>query len=307
MKKVNLIYMALIIILGVMLSACSDSDSSGGAEASNLDTELGEKNLSLPYVTWSSSQAGTFVAKAVLEDIGYDIEPKEVEAGILFTSIADGSADFSVGTVTLPTTHEDYWDEYSDQIDDINVSMEESITIGLAVPEYMDIDSLEDLADNKNGIGDKVDWDIVGIDPGAGQMERTEKDVLPGYNLDDWTLQSSSDAAMTAELKAAIEDEEPIIVTLWEPHWAFIEWDLKYLDDPQNLYGDPDSLHAVGREGLEEDSPAAHKMLSQFEWTAEDMGEVMVDINDGMDPEEAAEEWVEENQDKVEKWTEGIK
>jgi len=44
----------------------------------------------------------------------------------------------------------------------------------LAVPEYMDIESLEDLTDHKNGIGDKVDWDIVRIDSGADGMDIAE-------------------------------------------------------------------------------------------------------------------------------------
>lgn len=307
MKKTYLIYM-MIVALTLVLSACGNDDKkeAGATKTSENGIELGEESLSLPYVTWASSEAGTFVAKSVLEDIGYEIDLEQVEAGILFSGIADGSLDFSVGTATLPTTHKDYWDEYKDKIDDINISMDKSVTIGLAVPEYMDIDSLEDLRDNTNNVGDELDWKIVGIDPGAGEMEIAEQEVIPGYDLDDWNLESSSDAAMTAELKDAIENEEPVIVTLWEPHWAFIEWNLKYLEDPQNLFGEPNSLHAIGREGLEEDAPAAHKMLSQFEWTAEDMGEVMVDINNDMDPEDAAEKWLDDNQDKVDEWTEGI-
>lgn len=185
--------------------------------------------------------------------------------------------------------------------------MDKSVTIGLAVPEYMDIDSLEDLEKNTNDIGEKLDWKIIGIDPGAGQMQITKNEAMPGYGLDKWELQGSSDAAMTASLKKAMDAKDPVVVTLWEPHWAFIEWDLKYLEDPNGLFGEPDSLHAIAREGLKEDAPAAHKMLEQFQWTSEDMGKVMVDIQDGMDPDAAAEKWIENNEDKVNEWLKGIK
>src|SRR5690625_7643443 len=95
----------------------------------------------------------------------------------------------------------------------------EEVELALTVPSYMeDINSIEDLVDNKNGIGEDLDWQITGISPGAGMMEITENDVMPGYGLDeDWDLQSSSGAVMATELKSAIEDEEPIVVTLWTP------------------------------------------------------------------------------------------
>ncbi|WP_156644709.1 hypothetical protein [Lentibacillus sp. JNUCC-1] len=42
-----------------------------------------------------------------------------------------------------------------------------------------------------------------------------------------------------------------------------------------------------------------------FHWTKEQIGEVMTKISNGMEPAEAAQEWVSNNQDTVEKWTEG--
>lgn len=311
-KRLHLFSLAIFIILGMLLSACGNSDNDSNKNAKD-DTgesgkiELGEKNLSLPYVSWASTVAGVHVAKSVLEDLGYNIDIMQVEAGVMFSGIADGTGDFSVGAVTLPTTHKDYWEKYEDQVDDLGVTMDQSVTIGLAVPEYMDIDSLEDLEKNTNDIGDKLGRKIVGIDPGAGQMQITKNEVMPGYGLDKWELQSSSGAVMTAALKKAMDAHDPVVVTLWEPHWAFIEWDLKYLEDPKNLFGDPDSLHAIARKGLKEDAPAAHKMLKQFQWTSEDMGKVMVDIQDGMDPDAAAKKWIENNKDKVNKWLKGIK
>lgn len=310
-KKFSTIRFIIVLIFVVALSACQSSSDNGKVDAgsdSGSEVEIGEEKLTMPYVAWASAEAGVGVVKAVLDDVGYDIELEQVEAGPMFAGLAQGSADISVGTATLPTTHADYWKEYKDQIDDIGVSMKEDVTIGLAVPEYMeDINSIEDLKDNKNSIGDKLDWQITGIDPGAGQMEITEEEVMPGYGLDKWDLESSSDAAMTAALQGAINNQEPIVVTLWEPHWAFLEWDLKYLEDPEGLFGEPEDLHAIAREGLKEDSPAAHKILSQFNWTADDMGEVMTKIHDGMEPEDAGKEWVDNNQDKVNEWTKDVK
>lgn len=111
---------------------------------------------------------------------------------------------------------------------------------------------------------------------------------------------------MTSALKQAIDDEEPIVVTLWYPHWAFQRWDLKLLDDPKNEYGDPDTIYSVGREGFKEDFPAAFKVLSQFHLELEDNEAVMADLEDDVAPDKAAKNFVKEHQDLMDEWTKGV-
>ena len=98
-------------------------------------------------------------------------------------------------------------------------------------------------------------------------MQITE-DVIEAYDL-DYTLVSSSSAGMTAALQRAINNEEPVVVTLWSPHWAFNRWDLKYLDDPQGYYGEADNVETLARQGLEEDMPNLYGILERFAWTHE--------------------------------------
>ena len=42
--------------------------------------------------------------------------------------------------------------------------------------------------------------------------------------------------------------------------------------------------------------------LDAFNWTAQDMESVMLDITEGMSPKEAAEKWIKANEDRVAKW-----
>lgn len=151
-------------------------------------------------------------------------------------------------------------------------------------------------------IGDKFNWEIIGIEPGAGIMKATEK-AIEEYGLEGWTLKDSSSAAMVAALKSAIDEERWIVVTGWTPHWMFARWDLKYLEDPKGVYGGEEHIATIVRKGLKEDAPAAYRMLDNFYWQPSDMEAVMLDINvNGLDPDEAAEKWIRENRDKVEKW-----
>ncbi|HEY4553153.1 MAG TPA: glycine betaine ABC transporter substrate-binding protein [Bacillaceae bacterium] len=154
-------------------------------------------------------------------------------------------------------------------------------------------------------VGKSLNYKITGIDPGAGIMEATEK-AIKEYDLKDWKLVTGSSAAMTAALKKAYDKEEPIIITGWTPHWKFSKFDLKYLEDPKGVYGGEEEIHSIGRVGLKEDKPEAYQVLQQFKWTADDMGEIMVAIEDGEKPETAAKNWIDQNEDKVAEWTKGV-
>lgn len=156
---------------------------------------------------------------------------------------------------------------------------------------------------DKSSVGDSVDHKIIGIDPGAGIMQASDK-ALKEYKLDDWQVVSGSSAAMTAALKKAYDKKDPIIITGWNPHWMFAKYDLKYLKDPKGVYGGAEEIHTIARKGLKEDLPEAYKILSNFKWTEDDMGKVMLDIQEGTKPADAAAKWVKDNADKVSKWTE---
>lgn len=138
-------------------------------------------------------------------------------------------------------------------------------------------------------------------------MSATETALETYPNLANWELLPSSSGAMTVALSQAIANEEEIVITGWSPHWKFASYDLKYLEDPEGVFGGEESINTFAREGLKEDEPEAHKVLDAFYWTTEDMEQVMLDINEGASPEEAAAKWVEENKDKVDEWTKDIK
>src|SRR5690606_16436068 len=121
---------------------------------------------------------------------------------------------------------------------------------------------------------------IVGIEPGAGIMMASEK-AIAEYGLGNITLLESSSAAMAQELQNAYDAEQPIVVTGWTPHWMFAKMDLKYLEDPKGIYGGDEQIHTMVRKGLEEDQKDAYAFLDKFNWTADDMAAVMVDIMDG--------------------------
>ncbi len=163
------------------------------------------------------------------------------------------------------------------------------------VEEPVDVEEPTDVEEPEKSISM-----ITGIDPGAGIMAATEE-AIEVYGLNVGLLEAS-DAAMTAELDAAIANEEWIIVTGWSPHWKFAAWDLKYLEDPEEVFGGEEYIANVARQGLEEDHPAVFELLQNFSWTDDEIGAVM-DMNAQDDNFEAnADAWIGENRDVVDEW-----
>lgn len=159
--------------------------------------------------------------------------------------------------------------------------------------------------DSTKSVGETLNHKITGIDPGAGIMEATER-AIEEYGLDEYDLVTGSGAAMTAALKKAYDKEEPIVITGWTPHWKFSEYDLKYLEDPKGAYGEEEQIRTIGRTGLQADLPEAYQILSQFNWTEADMGEIMIAIQEGEKEAVAAQNWIDANEDKVAEWTAGV-
>lgn len=273
---------SLALIAGAGLAA-------GTAQAEDKGT------VHLAYVEWSSTVASTNVMRAVLEQAGFDVELSSLSAAAMWQSVATGDTDALLAG-WLPTTHEDYYARLEDQLVNTGVNLD-GTKLGLAVPADSEAETIADL----NAHADAFDGTITGIDPGAGIMRLTEE-VIEAYDL-DLNLQSGSGATMTAALSSALKNDENIVVTSWTPHWMFARWDLKYLEDPKGVYGGAEQIHTITRQGLEEEMPEAYAILDAFEWTAEDMGEVMLmNQEEDSDPYENAKQWVADNQDLVQEW-----
>ncbi|MER2122144.1 MAG: glycine betaine ABC transporter substrate-binding protein [Solibacillus sp.] len=287
MKRISLLKLGLILGLSLLLAACSSEVEGTKKQAVNL-----------AYVEWETEVASTHVVGQVLEDLGYYVTLTPLDNGIMWEALANGEVDGMV-SAWLPQTHAPQVEKYKGRIDNLGENLLGG-KIGLVVPSYMDVDSIEDLTDEAGKT-------ITGIEPGANITGTTEKAYEIYPNLEGWTVLSSSSVAMTGALKQAIENKEEIIVTGWSPHWKFNLFDLKYLDDPKGMYGTEEYIGTFARNGFKEDNPGAYSVLDNFHWTPEDIESVMYDIMEGIDPKDAAKKWIDENEAKVVDWTKGVK
>lgn len=275
-----------------------------------------DRSLHLVHTGWSSSVATANLVKAVLEnrmDIRCRLE--KTSADKMWEKVADKKADAMV-SAWLPDTHAHYYDNYRDQVVNLGANLK-GTKIGLVVPDitlgrlsagtgirnrpYINVDSIEEL----NQHAEKFNNRIIGIGPEAGIMRKTRQ-AMEAYGLDEnFRLVEGSEVSMIAELSHAVRHQQWIVVTGWLPHWKFARWELKFLDDPKGVFeNEQGHIATVVRPGLEKDMPGVFGFLDRFKWEPEDIGQLMLWIQEdqGRHPYEKALRWIRFHQEEVDSW-----
>jgi glycine betaine/proline transport system substrate-binding protein len=256
------------------------------------------KEVTIGYVDgWSDSVATTNVAAEVIKQkLGYDVKLQAVATGIMWQGVATGKLDAML-SAWLPVTHGDYWAKNKDKVVDYGPNFKDA-KIGLIVPEYVKAKTIDDLKTDTS-----FSNRIVGIDAGSGVMLKTDQ-AIKDYGLSGYKLQASSGAGMIAELTRAEKDKKSIAVTGWVPHWMFAKWKLRFLEDPKGVYGAAETVNSIGSKELDKKAPEVAAFLKKFQWSSKDeIGEVMLAIQDGAKPEAAAKDWVAKHPERVAEWT----
>jgi glycine betaine/proline transport system substrate-binding protein len=290
----------LVLVLALLVTTIAAS-CGGGAGSS------GNKTLTLGSIGWNENIAVSTLTKVVMEDdLGYEeVQIKgPLELGPLFQGVASGDLQ-AFQDVWLPN-HQDYLNDpqIKNDAELLDPWYEGQTTYGIAVPDYMDVQSIADL--------DRAGTDeITGIEPSAAFHPVIKNKVIAGYNL-DMVLVESSTAAMLSELEKAYKAKEPIVFLAWSPHWMNAEYDFHYLDDPKNLQGafdDPSRILTVVNQDLKDDDPQAYAFLNAISLDEEQVNTIEAEINEAgsNNPEKGVRSWLKDNQDVVQPWVKSAK
>lgn len=281
-----------VVGLGLTLGACASEEPAGGG-ASGDEREI---SIGIPS-GWDEGIAVSHLWQAILEDKGYEVETETADVGVIYTGLAGGDFDITFD-VWLPYTHASYEEEFGDKVSDLGVWYDDA-KLTIAVNEDSPARSLEDLAAMSDEYGNR----LVGIEAGAGLTKITQEEVIPAYGLEDMEYAVSSTPAMLAELKGATDTGENVAVTLWRPHWAYDEFGIRDLEDPEGALGDAEEIHMWGAPDFEERFGELAGWLKDFTLTDEQLfsleNTMFNDEEYKDDPEAGVTAWLEQNPDFV--------
>ena len=259
-------------------------------------------DLRLGWSPWADAEVVSLMAEQLIEThYGVPVERVMADIGIQYQSVARGDLDLML-MAWLPGTHRDYWERVRDQVLDLGPMY--SGKLGWVVPDYVPANELNSISDLRDPtLAKRFGNRVQGIDPGSGLNQASEQ-ALKSYRLADIELISASSAAMTAVLAQAIREQRWVVVTSWTPHWMFARYQLRFLEDPQGVFGGTERIHAVARLGLDKQFPQVTDFLSRFHIPDQELSAVLLNAQN-TSAEEAVMSYIKLHPERVRYWLSG--
>jgi glycine betaine/proline transport system substrate-binding protein len=272
------------------------------------------------------AEANANVAKVLMEDqMGCTVELQEVNETAQFPGMADGSIDATLEV--WPSGHFDDRENYIDGAGTVVDGGELGIigNIGWFMPKYV-VDQYPEFA-TWEGFEDNADVFATAETGDKGRFLGADttysiydEAIIESLGLDLEVVYSGGETQSLTALDRAVQNEEPILMYWWTPQWANAKYDLVEVelppfsdeceqiaaDDPKAVGYDcdyaEDVLYKAFSSQLEEKDAAAFAFFSNFQWTEDDQNGVALEIQEGTDPEEAAQTWIDANEDVWSAW-----
>ncbi|MGE8154050.1 glycine betaine ABC transporter substrate-binding protein [Pseudomonas vancouverensis] len=259
-----------------------------------LPVHADEKTITMGTLTWEDLTPITGITKKVLEDSGYTVKVIEFsEWGIAYAALTKG--DIQVLASQTDYAANDYWNKNKNRLEKLS-PVSYGLYQAIAVPKYVDIDSIEQLNDNAEKFGNK----IIGIEPGSGLMNDASK-AVKDYGIKLQLLEGST-AAMTAALKSAVDRKEWVAVTVWEPSWMAQKFDLKFLKDPKGVFPPPQGYYWIGNKDFSKENPRAREVMASVYVPISDITAINGEVKDGKTMEQAIQGWTAGHAELLKRW-----
>ena len=281
-----------LLITGAGAMICKESF----AQATNTII-LGQVYLSFYAVTGA-------VVHEVLERLGYTVEVRQGPHEEIFPLLGNSSIDL-MAAAWLPEGHRAYWEKYGQNAEEV-AKLYDGARFFWAVPDYVpesEITSIDDLA--KNSVTKHMTKTIQGIGAGATITANSQK-VMHEYGLDalGYTLKPGTPEEWTETYNSAVAERRWIVFPTWTPQYLNRDGKLRPLRDPKGVFGGVNHASLVGpQDRLQRISPSTRAVLSRINLGLDGVTEVdwMVNVQK-KSPKEAAQVWMEGNQQKVSTW-----
>jgi glycine betaine/proline transport system substrate-binding protein len=322
-KTVLAVLMALVLAL--VVAACGEEkDDESASSGASSGKDCGK--VVLNEQAWAGSTANTYIAKAVLEDkLGCEVEITKIAESPVYQALADSKTDAALEDWDHPKETKQYIDKAGTVVDGGPLGV--TGHIGWFIPRYL----MDEHPEFKTWEGLKGKEDLfktaesgdqgtfLGGDPSYVQKD---KELIEALDLNFKHVTAGAEPAQVARWTQAYKQKKPVIFYWYTPQYLNQEYDLAEVklppikDNPgckeNSAGGDPEQykcaykveiLNKLFSKKFTESGSPAYDVLKKLRLTNDDQEQVAKAIaGDKVDPEKAGQDWVEENQDKVDAW-----
>ncbi len=146
---------------------------------------------------------------------------------------------------------------------------------------------------------------IQGIGPGAG-ITRLSQEIMSRYNLEaaGYEFRTGTEEDWVSAFEQGVEAENGVIVPLWQPQYLNQAYEIRRLNDPLNVFPEPDRCSLVVTQNFRDRAPSKTlDTLNRISLGVEAVTEMDYLTNvEGLSPREAATQWMANNPEMVQSW-----
>src|ERR687897_460381 len=276
----------LLITVGIFSTACAAG-------------VIGGRTLDIADIGWTENTAIAQLTKVLLEEqLGYEeVTVRTSDLDSVYEDVAEGNLD-AFQDVWLPNQR-GLLSSVEDDVEQLSFSYQGQTEQGIAVPTYMDATSLDQLDQSEADL-------ILGIEQGSVVMGVIYDGVIPAYGLPQKLVEGPTQG-MLDEVETRYGNGEEFALVAWSPHWMNQRFDLRYLEDPVDAFGelnDPARITTIVNEELPQDDPVATAFMNALILDEEQIGDLESAINEAGNPYEGAGRWAEDNPEVWQPWVE---
>jgi glycine betaine/proline transport system substrate-binding protein len=276
---------------------------------------------------WKSQLVLANISGQLLRKLGYNIEYLPSHTQLQYSAIGNGDMHFQVevweGTMAVPfesqvargrmvdagshdaITREDWW--YPNYV--------EEVCPGLpsweALNQCAQVLSSEETGAKGRYLAGPTDW------------EKPDKERVEALGMNFMVVNAADASQLRAELEAAVKEKKPIVLFNWSPNWVEAKYPGRFVEFPDHdpdcesdpSWGsNPDLPYDCGNPksgwlkkgvwaGTEATWPCAFELIKNINFSNAQIAgaAALVDV-EGLEPEQAAVRWLEENTEIWQKW-----
>jgi len=255
-----------------------------------------KESLILGNENWVSSMCLTYLTKAVLEEKGYTVEVKNKKIENILADMDQGRIDLFMDV--WYEGHSVYLYEFPN-LEDLG-TVYDNCEIGLAVPEYFNIDSVSQLS----AVADSFGGMIYGIREDAGVMIATAS-IIEDYAWENVKIKNLETNELSKQLDASTAQRNNFVTAAWKPDWKNDHFYLNWLTDTTGLFGKGDKIQKMAKPGFSEENPELAEIIKKIYLSEDQLTSFVNMVKDNRNPEKVAEmaqQWMKENRELVDEW-----
>ena len=298
------------------------------------------EKVAISELTWDGARAIAYVIKAVVElRLGGEAEIKQADPAVTWAALDKGDGAIDIYPDVWMPNHQESWDKYIKENGTVDhnerpyagsqrIYMPSHTAQELGVKSVGDLNNPEIAAkfdSNGNGLGE-----IYAGQAGWNSTKMWQVKIR-SYGLDElWEASIYDHGIFRTQLDGAYKKKTPVLFYLWTPEWMHAAYDLTAMEEPARAEGCEKMLDAKEREdwlessifkcasnpaqvwvafakNLHERAPKTAKFLKRIQLEPDTVNQWLLQIGrDKEDPQDVAEEWVENNAAIVDGWVAGI-